>query len=239
MATRRRAGVGNRQRALDAMRQQDMADAERRPIHAGGSGGTLRMARSAYGSQSAGGGGMGETGGQADSASGSGSDGGDGGSRSVAGGRGVNPGRGYGGTAAQPGGKGQGFGFDAPGGNIGAGASEARTRGVQTGLQLGTGIIGTLAANVMQGFRNQAIIGEVAEEFGLDRGALQAELGLDFSPDPTHEGGDFQDTVPGGYQEPPGEEEAEDEDEVNRNIRRGLAWYRGLVGQWAPGQEPI
>ena len=170
---------------------------------------------------------------------------------SVKGGRGKNPGRGYRGDAPQPGGKGAGFGAFSPGGNIGAGADVARERGVKTGFKMGVGLIGTLLGNIKQSFENRAIVGEVAQEFGLDAGLLSRELGLVTGHGAGGEGGETpMDTLPGeGPEGTPGQEMADTDDpeqdlspeekERRDNIRRGLDWYTSLMGSWAPGADPV
>ena len=218
------AGVGHRQRALDAMRAQDAADAERRPVHRGGSG-QLLVAHRARGGGAEGTGDPGPGGG--------------GGGDTFAGDHESDPavGRSIAGTQAD--------------------AQAAENEGI--GQADSEGGVNSWLNDKLGKYMKEMFVPAYAVPLADTMGRINdAMIEAGWSPLAGYDtfgeqaaglaGHDAERGGP-GFTEPPGErevdgaspdpQEEEDDDEVNRNIRRGLAWYRGLVGQWAPGQEPV
>ena len=155
-------------------------------------------------------------------------------------GRGTNPGRGYTGMAAQPGGRGAGRGAFSPGGRTGApggmlaGLNEKLAAMMEPDLEnMRPGALGLIpGVNMAMG------IGMALHDLGT-------YLGLEMGP-PSEAATSPSHGSPQDFMEPPGETAAEGtpapepmdpEAERQKQVRRGLDWYRTLLGPGghAPG----
>ena len=163
-------------------------------------------------------------------------------SRGVNTGRGKNPGRGYTGLAAQPGGRGMGRGATTPGGHVAGGQPGGLFAGLNQKL---AAMMEPDLENMRPGALGLVPGMNMAMGIGMAMHDLGEYLGLEMGP-PSEQATAPSHGSPQDFLEPPGEAAAEGtpapepmdpEAERQKQIRRGLDWYRNLMGPggWAPG----